>query len=774
MSADVPSNSTRSITEEVGASSDSPLLHHEHVPSPLGAPSSPEDTAQGQLRRLARQWGRLHYSARATSGGTGQTLSTQIAPVPGTCVVVAIQGDSEFIVTSATNPLLTGEIICRRCVELFGGIVGGAASTPLRDGRQRFILNCSFRSRDTCGDPEGSSVAAAMLIDYALGSSDTMCGQRAPGFRAYREATCRSTNTVVGEEGEEEVYTEVDEMARLEAIYILKALFSEEEFPELPGARVRRPSAQHILTFLALVARDPTQISVRPRGGASTTARGRHMPRPSEVSSPLDGSLSPRGSLSPHQTPSTSPTLNPFTANDRTPLVYSPGQHGTVTALTKRYHPLAVQVAQDMYGSSTKESMFTSGRSYCLVVVGSDVATGTSYTTSVFDYVGLICSRCSQSGKCIGCPYCGGEQSEHLTVGLTPSIEGFATRQSDFGIGVDGTILLHLFAFKSRKCSKKNTLEAIRRINADHRASPSAVSANARTFARNKLIAKVDRIASVRRVLSHNTSTWSGVLNQVTMKMLFGNPEEAALDAWSLALSPSEGCVEANQNILPPPLYIRLSAWRLALQCERHQSLMEQQIPSVECLVTSTQMFRISPNNFATSFSICAGESTLRNPLIFPGGEGSMNPDPQGSFGDPAFSIFYPAPDPPSLVRIETADRSLTHSTSSAKRNAPPNNVGSTSDTLYIGIGEVMERSSRGASLASVPLASRSLGNSKDTIVIGARQKSRASSPKPPPGVGGGSATPNIPVSYTHLRAHETPEHLVCRLLLEKKKKKNL
>ena len=35
---------------------------------------------------------------------------------------------------------------------------------------------------------------------------------------------------------------------------------------------------------------------------------------------------------------------------------------------------------------------------------------------------------------------------------------------------------------------------------------------------------------------------------------------------------------------------------------------------------------------------------------------------------------------------------------------------------------------------------------------------------------------PNLPgtihtaVSYTHLRAHETPEHLVCRLLLEKKK----
>ena len=27
-----------------------------------------------------------------------------------------------------------------------------------------------------------------------------------------------------------------------------------------------------------------------------------------------------------------------------------------------------------------------------------------------------------------------------------------------------------------------------------------------------------------------------------------------------------------------------------------------------------------------------------------------------------------------------------------------------------------------------------------------------------------------IPVSYTHLRAHETELHLVCRLLLEKKK----
>eukprot|EP00831_Metopus_contortus_P015008 TRINITY_DN16232_c0_g1_i1.p2 TRINITY_DN16232_c0_g1~~TRINITY_DN16232_c0_g1_i1.p2 ORF type:complete len:123 (-),score=15.52 TRINITY_DN16232_c0_g1_i1:67-435(-) len=32
----------------------------------------------------------------------------------------------------------------------------------------------------------------------------------------------------------------------------------------------------------------------------------------------------------------------------------------------------------------------------------------------------------------------------------------------------------------------------------------------------------------------------------------------------------------------------------------------------------------------------------------------------------------------------------------------------------------------------------------------------------------------SISVSYTHLRAHETSLHLVCRLLLEKKKKKQL
>src|SRR5450759_5550089 len=49
----------------------------------------------------------------------------------------------------------------------------------------------------------------------------------------------------------------------------------------------------------------------------------------------------------------------------------------------------------------------------------------------------------------------------------------------------------------------------------------------------------------------------------------------------------------------------------------------------------------------------------------------------------------------------------------------------------------------------------------------------------PPEGWSGGArscrAPPDhcsLPVSYTHLRAHETRHDLVCRLLLEKKKKK--
>ena len=44
--------------------------------------------------------------------------------------------------------------------------------------------------------------------------------------------------------------------------------------------------------------------------------------------------------------------------------------------------------------------------------------------------------------------------------------------------------------------------------------------------------------------------------------------------------------------------------------------------------------------------------------------------------------------------------------------------------------------------------------------------KKRAAKASPAPRV---SIATTGTVSYTHLRAHETPEHLVCRLLLEKK-----
>src|SRR5678816_4625184 len=51
------------------------------------------------------------------------------------------------------------------------------------------------------------------------------------------------------------------------------------------------------------------------------------------------------------------------------------------------------------------------------------------------------------------------------------------------------------------------------------------------------------------------------------------------------------------------------------------------------------------------------------------------------------------------------------------------------------------------------------------------RTVSRRSKPSSRTTLIGEQPNPWNPVSYTHLRAHETPEHLVCRLLLEKKKK---
>src|SRR5450756_3078502 len=52
------------------------------------------------------------------------------------------------------------------------------------------------------------------------------------------------------------------------------------------------------------------------------------------------------------------------------------------------------------------------------------------------------------------------------------------------------------------------------------------------------------------------------------------------------------------------------------------------------------------------------------------------------------------------------------------------------------------------------------------------RASPKASNPGPRLAVLAGTLTVT-PVSYTHLRAHETRHDIVCRLLLEKKKKNN-
>eukprot|EP00658_Telonema_sp_P-2_P018489 TRINITY_DN17257_c0_g1_i1.p1 TRINITY_DN17257_c0_g1~~TRINITY_DN17257_c0_g1_i1.p1 ORF type:complete len:266 (-),score=61.88 TRINITY_DN17257_c0_g1_i1:107-904(-) len=65
--------------------------------------------------------------------------------------------------------------------------------------------------------------------------------------------------------------------------------------------------------------------------------------------------------------------------------------------------------------------------------------------------------------------------------------------------------------------------------------------------------------------------------------------------------------------------------------------------------------------------------------------------------------------------------------------------------------------------------------HSKCNVVGGGLSTSLQPTPSLSIRVGKAAANPQHPttttVSYTHLRAHETPEHLVCRLLLEKKKK---
>src|SRR5674536_289183 len=76
---------------------------------------------------------------------------------------------------------------------------------------------------------------------------------------------------------------------------------------------------------------------------------------------------------------------------------------------------------------------------------------------------------------------------------------------------------------------------------------------------------------------------------------------------------------------------------------------------------------------------------------------------------------------------------------------------------------------SSAARITSVPLGTWTATLSMVTVIrsAGAGAGTEAAPAGIP--VAGRGADPG-PVSYTHLRAHETPEHLVCRLLLEKQK----
>src|SRR5674536_377322 len=68
---------------------------------------------------------------------------------------------------------------------------------------------------------------------------------------------------------------------------------------------------------------------------------------------------------------------------------------------------------------------------------------------------------------------------------------------------------------------------------------------------------------------------------------------------------------------------------------------------------------------------------------------------------------------------------------------------------------------SRAAELGMKILACASTGNTSASMAIYAAKAGMKALVLLPSGY--------VAVSYTHLRAHETPEHLVCRLLLEKK-----
>src|SRR5678815_3800852 len=67
------------------------------------------------------------------------------------------------------------------------------------------------------------------------------------------------------------------------------------------------------------------------------------------------------------------------------------------------------------------------------------------------------------------------------------------------------------------------------------------------------------------------------------------------------------------------------------------------------------------------------------------------------------------------------------------------------------------------ASIVPVP-TQRTVKTRTTSCRLGAHRRGGSRSP---PSCGRRTAMRAGPVSYTHLRAHETPEHLVCRLLLE-------
>src|SRR5678816_311326 len=85
-----------------------------------------------------------------------------------------------------------------------------------------------------------------------------------------------------------------------------------------------------------------------------------------------------------------------------------------------------------------------------------------------------------------------------------------------------------------------------------------------------------------------------------------------------------------------------------------------------------------------------------------------------------------------------------------------------------------------GSGLKAVMMAAQGVQLGDVDVVVAGGMESMSNAPYLIPKaregyrLGNGELVDSMTVSYTHLRAHETPEHLVCRLLLEKKKIRNI